>query len=370
MKLNKIPATIVTGFLGSGKTTLLSNVLKQAAGKRIAVIVNEFGELDIDANLLRSCPLDCDDESASLLEGDTPLEGKSGIYELANGCICCTVEEEFLPVMMELVARRDDIDHILIETSGLALPKPLVQAFNWPEIKQFCTVDSVITLIDGPAVAAGRFADDEAQVQALRAADENLDHDPSLQELLDDQLGAADLVIVSKDDLLDESERTRVASIVAKKVPASVKTIYANQGISQEMSLEKLLGIGAASEDQIESVHTHHDHHHTHGESHDHAHDHFDSFVITLGEVNSESLQSSLQHLLENNNIYRVKGFLAINDKPMRQVLQAVGERLQVHFDRLWEDEETRATQLVFIGKDLDKVAITQVLETSMLESA
>jgi cobalamin biosynthesis protein CobW len=117
-------------------------------------------------------------------------------------------------------------------------------------------------------------------------------------------------------------------------------------------------------------VHTHHDHHHTHGESHDHAHDHFDSFVITLGEVNSESLQSSLQYLLENNNIYRVKGFLAINDKPMRQVLQAVGERLQVHFDRLWEDEETRATQLVFIGKDLDKVAITQVLEASMLESA
>ncbi len=375
MKLNKIPATIVTGFLGSGKTTLLSNVLKQAAGKRIAVIVNEFGELDIDANLLRSCPLDScspesDDESASLLGGDTLLKDQGGIYELANGCICCTVEEEFLPVMMELVARRDDIDHILIETSGLALPKPLVQAFNWPEIKQFCTVDAVITLIDGPAVAAGRFADNEAQVQILRAADENLDHDPSLQELLDDQLGAADLVIVSKDDLLDDNQRKRVANIVAKKVPASVKTIYANQGISQEMSLEKLLGIGAASEEQIESVHTHHDHHHTHGESHDHAHDHFDSFVITLGEVDSESLQLSLQNLLKNNNIYRVKGFVAINDKPMRQVLQAVGERLQVHFDRLWEREETRATQLVFIGKDLDKVAITQVLETSMLESA
>jgi cobalamin biosynthesis protein CobW len=364
MKLNKIPATIVTGFLGSGKTTLLSNVLKQAAGKRIAVIVNEFGELDIDANLLRSCPLDCDDESASA------REGKNGIYELANGCICCTVEEEFLPVMQQLVARRDDIDHILIETSGLALPKPLVQAFNWPEIKQFCTVDAVITLIDGPAVAAGRFANDEAQVQALRTADENLDHDPSLQELLDDQLGAADLVIVSKDDLLDDRQREFVASIVAKKVPASVKTIYANQGISQEMSLEKLLGIGAASEDQIESVHTHHDHHHTHGESHDHAHDHFDSFVITLGEVDSETLQVSLQNLLENNNIYRVKGFVAISDKPMRQVLQGVGERLQVHFDRLWESEETRATQLVFIGKDLDKVAITQVLEASLLERA
>ncbi|OUR67007.1 cobalamin biosynthesis protein CobW [Bermanella sp. 47_1433_sub80_T6] len=370
MKLNKIPATIVTGFLGSGKTTLLSNVLKQAAGKRIAVIVNEFGELDIDADLLRSCPLDCEDEGAQLLEGDTLLEGEGGIYELANGCICCTVEEEFLPVMQQLVARRDDIDHILIETSGLALPKPLVQAFNWPDIKQFCTVDAVITLIDGPAVAAGRFADDEDQVEALRAADENLDHDPSLQELLDDQLGAADLVIVSKDDLLDEAQRKRVDSIVAKKVPASVKTVYASQGVAEDMPLEKLLGIGAASEDQIESVHTHHDHHHTHGEHHEHAHDHFDSFVITLGEVDSEKLQASLQSLLADNNIYRVKGFIAIADKPMRQVLQAVGERLQVHFDRLWENEEERATNLVFIGKDLDKLAIIQVLEESLVEVA
>ena len=149
MQLNKIPTTIVTGFLGSGKTTLLSNVLKQAAGKRIAVIVNEFGELDIDSDLLRSCPLDCDDEETNL-----PQNGEDGFYELANGCICCTVEEEFLPVMKQLVERRDDIDHILIETSGLALPKPLVQAFNWPGIQEYCTVDAVITVVDGPAFAA------------------------------------------------------------------------------------------------------------------------------------------------------------------------------------------------------------------------
>ena len=199
MQLKKIPATVVTGFLGSGKTTLLSNVLRQISGgqdpKRIAVIVNEFGELDIDADLLRNCPLDCDDDTA-------PTSSQQGIYELANGCICCTVEEEFLPVMLELVKRRDDIDHILIETSGLALPKPLVQAFNWPEIKQHFTVDAVITVIDGPAVAGGRFAHDAEQVQAQRLADESLNHDPDLAELLDDQLSAADLVIVSKSDLL------------------------------------------------------------------------------------------------------------------------------------------------------------------------
>lgn len=364
MKLNKIPATIVTGFLGSGKTTLLSKLLKQAAGKRIAVIVNEFGELDIDADLLRSCPLECEDEAAKIVEGE------NGIYELANGCICCTVEEEFLPVMKQLVERRDDIDHILIETSGLALPKPLVQAFNWPEIKQHCTVDSVITLIDGPAVAAGRFADDEAKVQSLRLADENLDHDPSLQELLDDQLGAADLVIVGKNDLLSKEQRTHVEQVVSAKVPASVKTLYSSKGefSNEDLKLDMLLGIDAAAEERIEKLHTHHDHHHHHGEHHDHAHDKFDSCVITLGEVDADKLQQQLKTLLQTYNIYRAKGFAALPGKPMRQVLQAVGERLDVYFDRLWTVEETRATKLVFIGKGLDEGLITNALQKAELE--
>ena len=356
MKLNKIPATVVTGFLGSGKTTLLSSVLKQAAGKRIAVIVNEFGELDIDADLLRSCPLNCDDES----ETAQLAAGKNGIYELANGCICCTVEEEFLPVMQELVARRDDIDHILIETSGLALPKPLVQAFNWPEIKQHCTVDAVITVIDGPAVAAGRFANDADKVQAQRLADDSLDHDPSLQELLDDQLSAADLVVVTKNDLLDDAEREKVNAVVSAKIPAEVKSLYTSNG---ETRLDTLMGLDCAAEDRIDAVHNHHDHHHDHGHDHDHAHDHFDSFVIKLGEVDSDKLQSLLQQLLASHNIYRAKGFAALPGKPMRQVLQAVGQRLDVHFDRLWTADETRATSLVFIGKGIEQAQISEVLK-------
>ncbi|MFT5116784.1 MAG: cobalamin biosynthesis protein CobW [Kiritimatiellia bacterium] len=356
MQLNKIPATIVTGFLGSGKTTLLSNVLKQAAGKRIAVIVNEFGELDIDADLLRSCPLDCDDEAASLAQGE------NGIYELANGCICCTVEEEFLPVMKQLVERRDDIDHILIETSGLALPKPLVQAFNWPEIKQYCTVDSVITVIDGPAVAAGRFANDEEKVQLQRLADDSLDHDPSLQELLDDQLSAADLVVVSKNDLLSDAQREQVKSIVENKVPSAVKTTYISNG---EVALNVLMGIEAAAEERINHVHTHHDHHHEHGEHHEHAHDHFDSYVIRVGEVDADKIQAVVTDLIASHTIYRAKGFAAIINKPMRQVLQGVGKRLDAHFDRLWADDEIRQTQLVVIGKNLDEAVLTAALKTA-----
>lgn len=359
MQLNKIPATIVTGFLGSGKTTLLSNVLKQAAGKRIAVIVNEFGELDIDADLLRNCPLDCEDETEQSSTAQI-VESDDGIYELANGCICCTVEEEFLPVMQQLVDRKDDIDHILIETSGLALPKPLVQAFNWPEIKQHCTVDAVITVIDGPAVAAGRFADDEHKVQAQRLADESLDHDPSLQELLADQLSAADLVMVSKNDLLDEAQRSRVEQVVSAKVPDAVKTTYVSNG---NVALDMLMGIDAASEERIEHVHTHHDHHHDHGEHHEHAHDHFEQCVITLGEVDSDQLQSALNDLIERYNIYRVKGFVALPGKPMRQVVQGVGKRLEVHFDRLWQADEARETKLVFIGKGFHEADLDEALQ-------
>ena len=356
MQLNKIPVTIVTGFLGSGKTTLLSNVLKQAAGKRIAVIVNEFSELDIDANLLRSCALGCEDENQA------PVIGEDGIYELANGCICCTVEEEFLPVMKQLVDRREDIDYILIETSGLALPKPLVQAFNWPEIKQYCTVDAVVTVIDGPAVSAGRYANDIEKVQAQRVADASLDHDPSLRELLDDQLNAADLIVVSKNDQLSERQRTQVEAVVAERIPKSVKTLYVQNG---EVPMDVLLGVQAASEARIESLHTHHDHHHTQGESHHHAHDHFDSHVITMGEVDSEALQNQLSTILAEFNIYRAKGFAALSNKPMRQVIQAVGERLEVYFDRPWASGEQRKSQLVVIGKGLDLTVISARLRTA-----
>lgn len=356
MQLNKIPATVVTGFLGSGKTTLLSSLLKHAQGQRIAVIMNEFGQQDIDSELLRGCALDCDDQEGQALQ--------DGIYELANGCICCTVEEEFLPVMQALVARRHDIDHILIETSGLALPKPLVQAFKWPEIRQFCTVDAIITVVDGPAVAAGRYAHDVEAVAAQRAADENLDHDPSLQELLDDQLDAADLVLVTKQDLLSPAEQDQVQQWLAQRLPERVRSLLVAQTdlAMQPQWMQSLMGIGAHSEDYIDHIHNHHDAHHVEGAHHDHAHDHFDSCVITLGEVAPMALQTALKQLMLAYTIYRVKGFAALPNKPMRQVVQGVGQRLEMHFDRLWQADEARQTQLVLIGKGLDIPAISAQL--------
>ncbi len=349
MQLNKIPATVVTGFLGSGKTTLLSNMIKQANGKRIAVIVNEFGELDIDADLLRNCPIDgCDDNSANSVLADQ----ENGVYELANGCICCTVEEEFLPVMKQLLERREDIDHILIETSGLALPKPLVQAFNWPEVKQFCTVDAVITVLDGPAVADGRMANSPELIEKFRKQDDSLDHDPTLQELLEDQLGSADLVIISKTDLLNSEQKEKVDAIVRAHVKDEIKTLNIANG---EVSSELIMGLGSATEDRIDAVHSHHDAHHKHGHDHHHAHDHFNSVSLELGEMDADKTLKIIHELIAANTIYRVKGFLALPNKPMRQILQGVGTRIEQYFDRMWQEDEARISRLVFIGKELSE---------------
>ncbi|MFG0680392.1 cobalamin biosynthesis protein CobW [Pseudomonas sp. xss_4] len=335
--LAKLPVTIVTGFLGSGKTTLLRHMLDNAQGRRIAVIVNEFGELGIDGDILKQCSIGCTEEEAN-----------GRVYELANGCLCCTVQEEFFPVMRELVARRGDLDHILIETSGLALPKPLVQAFQWPEIRTACTVDAVITVVDSPAVAAGTFAAYPDQVNAQRKLDPNLDHESPLHELFADQLASADLVVLNKADLIDADGLAKVRAEVAEELPAAVKVIEASSG---KLPLEVLLGLGAESEQHIDARPTHHDAHH---DGDDHDHDAFDSISIDLPESDERVLIEALNQLVVEYGILRVKGFAAIAGKPMRLLIQGVGTRFDKHFDRAWRAEEPRVTRLVLIGQDLD----------------
>lgn len=352
----KIPATIVTGFLGSGKTTLLRHLIANADGRRIAVIVNEFGELGIDGDILRSCGVGCDEDGAA----------RSGeLYELANGCLCCTVQEAFYPVMRELIARRDDIDHILIETSGLALPKPLVQAFNWPEIKNACTVDAVVTVVDVPATAAGQFAANPQAVDAQRRADPNLDHESPLHELFEDQLLAADLVVLSKVDLANTEALAAVETLVRAELPAAVKLVKSDHG---RIDIDLILGMNAATEDTIHLRTGHHDH--EAGEEHDHDHDAFQSVVVELPQLDRTRLEEILHQLVEAHTIYRVKGFVALADKPMRLLVQGVGRRFDSYFDRRWHRDETPRTRLVLIGEDLDADALRTALQSAVMVEA
>ena len=347
MQSRKIPATIVTGFLGSGKTTLLRHLLTNADGRRIAVIVNEFGELGIDGEVLRGCGIGCDENG----------EETGQLYELANGCLCCTVQEEFAPVMELLAARRDQIDHLIIETSGLALPKPLVQAFQWPALRNAFTVDAVITVVDAPAVAAGRFADDPVAVDAQRRADDNLDHESPLHELFADQLATADLVIVHKTDGMDAATLASVEAAVREETMPGVQLIHVQHG---RIDPAVLLGLNAAVEDVIDQRRTHHD------AEGDHDHDDFDSVRVELTVPGRDALLDALRALVQQHEIYRVKGFVALPGAAMRLVVQGVGTRFDSYFDRAWSADETRQTQLVLIGAELDGAALQAELDAAL----
>jgi cobalamin biosynthesis protein CobW len=335
----KVPATIITGFLGAGKTTLIRNLLEKADGRRLALIINEFGDVGVDGDILRSCGIEnCPDEN---------------IVELANGCICCTVADDFLPTLNALLALETRPDHIVIETSGLALPKPLVQAFQWPDVRSQVTVDGVIAVIDGPAVADGRFVDDPEAVTRQRIEDPSLDHENPLEEVYEDQLLCADMIVVNKSDLLDVPTQQSVAQEVTATVPRAVKLVMTNQG---RVDPAVLLGLGAAAEDDLASRPSHHD-----GED-DHDHDDFESFVVDVPIADSpEAITNKLRTISEEHDVLRVKGFVAIDGKPMRLLVQGVGARFQHHYDRVWSDDDDRMGRIVVIGrKGLDEDAIRQ----------
>ncbi|TCS65143.1 cobalamin biosynthesis protein CobW [Varunaivibrio sulfuroxidans] len=344
----KIPATVITGFLGSGKTTLIRHLLENPGGKRIALIINEFGDLGVDRELVTGCAIEgCRDED---------------VVELANGCICCTVADDFLPVMEDLIHRDAPPDHIVIETSGLALPKPLIKAFQWPEIRSRVTVDGVVAVVDAPAYAAGRFADDPEAVQAQRDGDENLDHDNPLEEVFTDQVLAADLVLMNKSDLLDGAVLQHASETLALTLRAGVKVVATDHG---RIDAGVLLGLDATAEDDLDMRPSHHD------GAPDHDHDDFESFVIELGSVSApEMLEDALRDAVEAHDILRIKGFVDVPGKPMRHVIQGVGPRFTRYFDRPWGDGE-RATRLVVIGeRGIDRAAIDAALAAFRVEGA
>ena len=340
----KIPVTIVTGFLGAGKTTLIRHVLQNAKGRRLALIINEFGDVGVDGEILRSCGIEsCPEEN---------------IVELANGCICCTVADDFVPAIESLLALKNRPEHIIVETSGLALPKPLVKAFDWPSVRSRLTVDGVITVVDGAAVAAGRFADDPEKLKVQRADDVSIDHDNPLEEVYEDQLLCADLVILNKADLMDPADIDSVTHDISAAVPRAVRVVKTHEG---QVATEILLGLNAAAEADLASRPSHHD------AEPDHDHDDFDSFVLDIPAISDvERFMARLAELTAEFDVLRVKGYVEVAGKPMRLLVQGVGSRFRHHFDGMWTSSDPRRGRLVFIGeKGLDQTAIRAALDRS-----
>ncbi len=341
-ELSKIPVTVITGFLGAGKTTLIRHLMENNQGKRLAVLVNEFGTAGVDGDILKTCS----DENC-------PAEN---IVELANGCICCTVADDFIPTIEQLMALPETPEHILIETSGLALPKPLLKAFDWPAIRSRITVDGVIALADAEAVAAGRFASDVDAVQAQREADDSLDHDTPLGEVFEDQISCADIVLMSKADLAGEEGLAQARAVIEAEMPRKVQILPMSEGV---IDPRIILGLEAAAEDDLDARPSHHD------GADDHEHDDFESVVIELDEIEDpKALEDSILRLAREQHALRVKGYIAVKDKPMRMLVQAVGDRLRTQYDRPWGDTPRRSQLVVIAEHDhIDATAIRSVLE-------
>ena len=342
--ITKIPVTIITGFLGSGKTTLISQLMKNPLQKRLAVIVNEFGDVGVDGELLKSCAIpNCPEEN---------------IMELANGCICCTVADDFIPTIEKLMLLSPQPEHILIETSGLALPKPLLQAFEWPNIRSKITVDGVIALADAEAVSSGQFAPNIAGLEAQREADDSIDHDTPLSEVFEDQLSCADLILLTKADLASEIDKKKAKQVILNNTPRQIPIIEVEEG---QIDPRLILGLEAAAENDLETRPSHHD------EETEHNHEEFDSAVFNIAEFDSqETLVERIQNLVDEHQILRIKGYAAISGKPMRLLIQAVGSRVRSQFDKIWQPDDIRTGQLVVIAEhdNINVPAIREILES------
>ena len=341
--LEKIPVTILTGFLGAGKTTLIRNLILKNKSKKLAVIINEFGDLGVDGEIVKQCS----DETCP----------EENILELANGCICCTVADDFIPTMKSLLEGQYLPEHILIETSGLALPKPLLKAFEWPEIRSRLTVDSVLAVVDAEAVVNGIFAPQMSTELEEKQNQTYVEHETPLSEVFEDQINCSDVVLLTKPDLVKNISDAR--NIIIKEMERNVPILEVQNG---DIGADVILGVNAAAETDLDNRRSHHD------GFDDHEHDDFDTFSISVPKIlDVEKFKIVLETLIRENDILRIKGFLRVESKPLNLLVQGVGKRLSVNFtDTKIPIENTG--NLVFIGEKgrIDQDVISAYLQSSL----
>ena len=341
--LEKIPVTILTGFLGAGKTTLIRNLILKNKSKKLAVIINEFGDLGVDGEIVKQCS----DETCP----------EENILELANGCICCTVADDFIPTMKSLLKGQYLPEHILIETSGLALPKPLLKAFEWPEIRSRLTVDSVLAVVDAEAVVNGIFAPQMSTELEEKQNQTYVEHETPLSEVFEDQINCSDVVLLTKPDLVKNISDAR--NIIIKEMERNVPILEVQNG---DIGADVILGVNAAAETDLDNRRSHHD------GFDDHEHDDFDTFSITVPKIlDVEKFKIVLETLIRENDILRIKGFLRVESKPLNLLVQGVGKRLSVNFTDTKIPVENTGN-LVFIGEKgrIDQDVISAYLHSSL----
>jgi G3E family GTPase len=336
----QIPVTVLTGYLGAGKTTLLNRILTENHGKKYAVIVNEFGEIGIDNDLI--------------------VESDEEVFEMNNGCICCTVRGDLIRVVAGLMKRPGRFDGILVETTGLADPAPVAQTFFMDdEVKAKAKLDAVVTVADAKHLL-GSLADS-----------------PEAQE----QIGFADVILLNKTDLVSPDE--------LKVVEARIRAINPHAIVHRTercaIALDRVLDRGAFDLDRILSLdpefldghdhdHDHHDHDHDDHDGHDHHHHHdieasgVNSVSLRLGTLDPQKFFPWIERITQEQgpDILRMKGIVSLKDDPERYVVQGVHMIIEGNHQRKWRDDERRESRLVFIGRKLDGTALMAGFEACL----
>ena len=282
---------------------------------------------------------------------------EENILELANGCICCTVADDFIPTMKSLLEGQYIPEHILIETSGLALPKPLLKAFEWPEIRSRLTVDSVLAVVDAEAVVNGIFAPQMSNELEEKQNQTYVEHETPLSEVFEDQINCSDVVLLTKPDLVENISDAR--NIIIKEMERNVPILEVQNG---DIGADVILGVNAAAETDLDNRRSHHD------GFDDHEHDDFDTFSISVPKIlDIEKFKIVLETLIRENDILRIKGFLRVESKPLNLLVQGVGKRLSVNFTDTKIPVENTGN-LVFIGEKgrIDQDVISAYLHSSL----
>tara|TARA_B100000965_G_scaffold297261_1_gene255568 strand:- start:2264 stop:3295 length:1032 start_codon:yes stop_codon:yes gene_type:complete len=315
MRKHRLPVTVVTGFLGAGKTTLLRHLLIEGK-QRLAIVVNEFGTVGLDGDLLKSCGF-CPEN-----------EVDERIVELNNGCLCCTVQDDFLPAMDDLISRSNHLDGIIIETSGLALPKPLLQALNWPAIRSSVFINGVVTLVDGYALSKGSPVGDIESFKEQIANDISIDHLTPINDLFRDQLISADVVLISRSDLISSEDFSFVKDEVKKYSNLTANILPLSNG-----KIDPSVILGISNEPNFIVSPDQHDH--------DHDHDHVDVISEHLRletPIDQDAFREILLNLVPKFQILRIKGRCWIEGKAFPLQIQMVGTRFTSWFEPTNED--------------------------------